>query len=281
MCVFSKVGLSPVTEVSPSDPRAPSPLYPALMDKVRNGHPAVKKWRCFGPRGHRGQSFSWLFTMHTCVVLHLHIEGVLSIMALADKGGERKDWLRSKVGRMTELRGGQPHFWTFRLLRPLQPSLDLKWLRIAPQLGITFSSTVLSHIKMFYFCLSTQHFSLPFWLSYTFFFGEILCFQNGRSNLRTPHWTLSCDEVETRTVATLEKDHLAFFCVFFCTCVCACVSVSVIRRAWMCGCVKVAHEYTVQYGFCCLPPWRINAWTEPCQGANISETITLYSVDNC
>lgn len=30
------------------------------------------------------------------------------------------------------------------------------------------------------------------------------------------------------------------------------------------------------------PPWRINAWTEQWQEATIiSETITLYSVDNC
>lgn len=59
------------------------------------------------------------FTVHVCVVIHLHIEGVLSKRALAGewRGGGRGK-MRSKAKRMTEVKKvkrGQPHFWTLVL----------------------------------------------------------------------------------------------------------------------------------------------------------------------
>lgn len=145
---------------------------------------------------------------------------------------------------MTEVKqvnGEQPHFWTLVLAAERRPlHSDLKWLRIAPQLGITCSSTVFLQMKIFYFCLSTLVFFFFFfsfsWLSYTIF-GEILRFQNGRSN---PHWTLYCDHGETRTVAKHYRKTTWPFCVHFLyVCVRACVRVCVIKCAWMCGCVKL------------------------------------------
>lgn len=114
------------------------------------------------------------FTVHVCVVLHLHIEGVLSKRALAGEGwGGGRGNIRSKVKRMTEVKqvnGEQPHFWTLVLAAERRPlHSDLKWLRIAPQLGITCSSTVFLQMKIFYFCLSTLVF-------FFFFFFLLMAF---------------------------------------------------------------------------------------------------------
>lgn len=66
------------------------------------------------------------------------------------------------------------------------------------------------------------------------------------------------------------------------------LSVCVCSRicAWMCNYMRLAAggcqtglKDTVQYSL--YLPWaRINAWTEPWQGANISQMIMLYFVDN-
>lgn len=210
-------------------------------------------------------------------------------MALAGEGwGGGRGKMRSKVKRTTEVKkvkGGQPHFFghLFWLLSPPQVTWwplppDLKWLRIAPQLGITCSSTVFLHIQMFYFCLSTHHFFCLF-LAFLHIFGRFVDSKMAGQTWVPPLDAL-CDEGETRTVANTIERPLGLLCAFLYLCVRMC--------AWMCDYVcldvrvcQVAHKYTVQYSFRYLPPWRINAWTEPWQGANISETITLYSVDNC
>lgn len=113
------------------------------------------------------------------------------------------------------------------------------------QLRITCSSSVFIHIKMFYFCLSTLHFSF-FPPSFFFFFDflthfwEILRFKNGRPILSTPtgHFLWLRGDMDCGN--TIERP-LGLLCAFLyvCTRACArtCVRVCVIQCAWMCGCV--------------------------------------------
>lgn len=188
------------------------------------------------------------FTVHVCVVLHLHIEGVLSKRALAGEGwGGGRGNIRSKVKRMTEVKqvnGEQPHFWTLVLAAERRPlHSDLKWLRIAPQLGITCSSTVFLQMKIFYFCLSTLVFFFFFFPSHGFltqFLGRFCGFKmagqtpTGRFIVITGRRGLWQN--------TIERPLGLFVCIF-CTCVCAHVCVyawlSVLGCAGVSSCTQV------------------------------------------
>lgn len=186
---------------------------------------------------------------------------------------------------MTEAIGSQDgsHSFghSFWLLNPLEVTKwplhhDLKWLR--SELGITCSLTVFLHIQKHLFSfVHTQFFFLFFWLC-TLLLGD-LWFHNGRSNLSTPPGRFMWIWENKNCGNTVERP-LGLLCVFLYVCVrmCACMCDEACLDMRVC---QVAHKYTVQYSFRYLPTWRINAWTEPWHGANISETITLYSVDNC
>lgn len=176
----------------------------------------------------------------------------------------------------------------------------LFWLRRSPDDLFTLTWTATDHLLikcvythknvLFLFVHTTFFFFSPrfffsFFLSFFFdfltHFWEILRFKNGRPILSTPtgHFLWLRGDMDCGN--TIERP-LGLLCAFLYVCVCAhmcaCMCDSVCVDVRMC---RVAHKYTVQYGFRYLPLWRINAWTEPWQGANISETITLYSVDNC
>lgn len=129
---------------------------------------------------------------------------------------------------------------------------------------------------MLCFSLSTCHldsFSLHF-------FGRSVVSKRP-VKLGNPFWTLDVIEGRQGLCQHNRKTTWPFVCIFVCAvclCECICVVSCWCVNAWV---YEVAHKYTVQYSFRYSPPWRINAWTELWQGANISETTTLYSVDNC
>lgn len=71
---------------------------------------------------------------------------------------------------------------------------------------------------------------------------------------------------------------------FFCPYVCVCTHLRVYVYLRALGCRRVSNwtqRYCTIQLILYLPRARINAWTEPWQGANISEMIMLYSADNC
>lgn len=74
---------------------------------------------------------------------------------------------KSQVKRMRRVKkGSQIHFWMLVLASPFSPNPDRKRLRLVPQIGITCSSTVLTHKNMFSFPLHIISFCFLL-LSYT------------------------------------------------------------------------------------------------------------------
>lgn len=118
---FSEVGHSPITEMSHSDPQARPPSldlstqlwwtqcfakneHPGVKNKQTNVHThkktKLKNRGVLDPQETEDNSFPdrSCFIVHVCVVLHLHIEGVLSKWALAGDGWVQRSrgWQRSK-----------------------------------------------------------------------------------------------------------------------------------------------------------------------------------------
>lgn len=77
--------------------------------------------------------------------------------------------------------------------------------------------------------------------------------------LKYPHWIRGDDWGGDEDCGNkIERPFWPFVCIFVCerACmwVCMCDQVRLDVRVW-----RVAHKYTVQYGFRYLPPWRIYA----------------------
>lgn len=86
-------------------------------------------------------------------------------------------------------------------------------------------------------------------------------------------YVLSSEDFGNTTKRPLGLLCATFFSPYVCACMC-----NYVRLA--AGGCQTGLKDTVQYSLY-LPRARITAWTEPWQGANISEMIMLYSVDNC
>ena len=185
-----------------------------------------------------------------CVVLHLHIEGVLFKRALAGEGWgaegkkkKKKMRLQSKVKRLTEGQEGQrkaaAFFWTpVSTVGSPDDLFSLAW----SDSGEFHSPGTLAHQPRFwsikniftFLHASCILFVCFFWIFFFFFwaflyiFGTLVSKWPVKPKLLPPLDT-SCDYVEKRTMGTLLKDPLAFcvhfvsVCVCVCECMCACM----------------------------------------------------------
>lgn len=232
----------------------PGPLNPALMDIINS-----KEWTpwyknseqifmriknktknrgVLDPQETENNFFPWsCFTVHVCVVLHLHIEGVLSKGHLLKKGEVVKEeiwWAEVKSqedDRDQKVKRRQPHFWTLVLAAKSSIGHQMTsspWPEVSQDSFTDWDHLLINCVfthDFFYFLFLLVHtpfFFFFFWLSYTFL-GD-LWFQNGRSNRSTPTGRFMWLRGDKDCGNTIERP-LGLLCAYLYVCVrmCACM----------------------------------------------------------
>lgn len=145
-----------------------------------------QKQRRFGPTGNRGHFFPEVVLLCTCVVLHLHIEGVLSKGHLLKKGEvvKKEIWWAEVKSQEDDRR--QQHFWTLVLAAKSSTGHQMTsspWPEVSQDSFTDWDHLLINCSTSCFFFLLLVHtpviffFFLSFFLGFLTLFGENCGFQ--------------------------------------------------------------------------------------------------------
>lgn len=248
----------------------PGPLNPALMDIINS-----KEWTpwyknseqifmriknktknrgVLDPQETENNFFPWsCFTVHVCVVLHLHIEGVLSKGHLLKKGEVVKEeiwWAEVKSqedDRDQKVKRRQPHFWTLVLAAKSSIGHQMTsspWPEVSQDSFTDWDHLLINCVfthDFFYFLFLLVH--TPFFflfLAFLHFLGRFVV-SKWPVKPKYPYWTLHVIKGRQGLWQHNRKTTWPFVCIFVCVCahVCVYVWLSVLGRAGVWSCTQV------------------------------------------